>query len=253
MAAIWLAAGCGRIAFDQRGDGTQDGARGDTASDGLADGSRAPITLVQQATNEADAVAAMTVTLGSAVGSGDVLVMTASTDTMITGIQSVAGGGAAWMQVSEVAGSGGSCTGCIRGAMWSGQSAAGGSTSITVTFAEVAPDDVAVSVSEWSGLGPTLGGVVTAGPLPTTTVQTGALTTTQADQLVLAMGAWDRADISAGPTNGFASLDPAVVPSNSYLASAWLIAPSPASVSTGWDLTASPQAWIGIIAAFSRD
>ena len=217
---------------------------GDVGADGKA---ASPIALVQEAVQQGEPVASVTVTLGAAVQPGHLLVMMASTDTMVTSITSVTGGGATWAQIASVPGLGGSCTGCIRGAMWAGRST-GGTGSVRVDFA-TAGDDVAVSVTEWSGLAG-FDAAVQAGPSTTTQVATGALATTEPGELVLAMGAWDRADVVAGPASGFTALMPSVVPNNSYLASGWLVAAAPGSIGTTWDLTAAPQAWISIVATF---
>jgi hypothetical protein len=67
---------------------------------------------------------------------------------------------------------------------------------------------------------------------------------------VIAMGAWDRAPNTAGPTNGFVSLLAASHPGFSYLVSATTVAAASGSFGTGWTLPTTTQAWAGIVAAF---
>ena len=262
VAVIICSAGCGRFSFDRAGDGgvagdgrpidapgAIDGAA-DGAIDGAVDAALAPIALVQQATKQMSSTDTITIAFTSPTTPGHVLVMMASTDTKITSIASVTGGGSTdWSEIAAVAGAGGTCSSCLRGAMWYGKTTASG-MSVVVTAAEVGLDDLAVSITEWSGIG-ALEGKRTSGPVTSNdNVITPSITPAQPSDLVLAMGAWDRATLASGPLNGFTALQPAIVPNNSILYAAYAIPGAPTA--TGWDLAMVPQSWITIIATFSH-
>ncbi len=220
----------------------------DAAADGavLPDAGTGAPKLVQQAVNSTSSGTMVIVTLPSAINAGDLLVMTASTDTMINNL-TVAGGGVTWQQVTLVHGISGNS---IRASMWYGLNATnGGTTAVTVTVD--ASDDFAVSVSEWSGIlaSGALDTSATAGPATTITVASGNATTTHTNDLLVAMGAWDKSGLSSGPS-GFTPLVQVLNPGAANLTPAFKIAASADTYSTTWTLTATTAEHAGIITGF---
>jgi len=207
-----------------------------------------PSGFVQQSAGKQSGGTSATAKFASAATAGDLVVAAISTDTNIGQIQSVTGVSDAWMQIAAVPGTGASCSGCIRGAMWYGFASGNGDSAVTVQVD--ASDDFVVSVSEWTGV-VALDLSATAGPDTTITVSSGSVATAVANDLVLAMGAWDQAKTSGGPTGGFVALDQ-VHESVAFVAPAWRVLGQQGSANATWQLSATTQSWIGIAAAFSR-
>ena len=202
-----------------------------------------PGVLVQQASGKQPSGTTVNVDLPAPPAAGDLLVATISTDTAIGTIQSISGGGS-WAQIAAVPGP---CSGCIRGAMWFAF-ASSADTTVTVDVGPSA-DDFVVSLAEWAGAA-MLDTSATAGPDTTVNVSSGRVTAAN-NELVIAMGAWDQQDISAGPSGAFIALDQ-VNSGAAHLATAWQVTGGSGSTETSWTLAHTTQAWIGVIATFVR-
>jgi hypothetical protein len=247
----------GSCPADAGGDAPKDGPGNDGPKDGPGiDAAAIQIRPVQQGTASNPSSLTLVVTMPAASTTGDTLIAAISTDSNITSVVSVSGGGVGtWQQIVAVAGTnGGVCdppaTGCIRGALWWGTVGAAGGQNVTLTFSGTA-DNLGASITEWSGIA-TLDTFTKAGPTKdSSAVSSGMVTTTLPNELVFAMGAWDNASTPSTPgppTNGFTELLDAT--GTSYAAPAYLIASAPGMESTGWTLSAQTKQWIGIAAAF---
>jgi hypothetical protein len=198
-------------------------------------------SLVQQAGTGASANS-QTVTLAAGVTAGSALLACASFDSTQTGVASIAGGGVTWTQAAVGSGN-------HRTAIWYGLNSAGGSGSITATFAG-GTDNSALHVSEWSGLAATNALDVTAqAGGNNSSLPTGTANTTHAADLLFACGAQDQETVTTGPLNGFTALT-SVTASADKQEEAYRNVSATGAYKTGWTLTGNPQESVAILAAF---
>lgn len=218
---VFAGSGCGRIDFESH---------------------RTP-AIVEVASQTADLVTSASVTFAD-LAPGNALLLATSTDTQVSAVTSVTGGGVTWRQLAVVGGLGDICNGCIRAALWYGADSTGDDPTVTATFD--ATDDVAISavaLADVSGIGEP----AVSGPAATADVATGTVVAHPGD-LVIAAAAWDDIALSSGPTDAFSSRDVVSAPGGAWLALATAEARTGA-VGTQWTLAGATQAWGTIIVA----
>src|SRR5712691_260186 len=201
------------------------------------------ITLVQQGTTGLSICGghtSLTVTLPANVTAGNALVVFVSWNNQ-RNLTSVTGGGVTtWAQaVARLPVD-------PQSAIWYGLNSSGGTNTVTVNW-DSDPNSCGMSVAEFSGLFTSAALDVTATATgSSTTITTGTLTTTNANDLLVAMGVQSSATAGA-PTNGFTALTGVSASFNQE--EAYNIVSSTGSYSTGWSLSGS-SSWPSLIAAF---
>jgi outer membrane protein assembly factor BamB len=191
----------------------------------------AGIAFVQSASNSANGVSTLNVTLGAAPAGGNTLVLYSGVAGAAT-VSTVSGGGVTWLNGTAVAPN----SGCTE--IWYGLNSSGSGTTITITYTQT--DNLVARVAEFSGIlaSGALDVKAGCGSTSASPATMPSLTTTNANDLILSVYGTSGGNTYGASTNSFSDF-PTVTATNDTVGFSYKIVSSTGTYTSSRTVTST--------------